>query len=163
MTELTHYTNLLQAIKQRIREAQTRAIVSVNAELIQLYWDIGQLISQRQQQAGWSAGVIPKLALDLNNELPEGKAFRSGISGAWSPFFVPILPQNHFCHKLWQKVTRAHNYHTKSWNLRLPICFGASLGDTTLCSLKKSKITRRVAGTCNRPWPRAGAATRWQP
>jgi len=75
MIELTLYTTLLQDIKQRIAEAQTRAVLSVNAELIRLYWDIGQIIDQRQQEEGWGAGFIPKLSTDIRNELPEIKGF----------------------------------------------------------------------------------------
>ena len=75
MDELTLYKNLLLEIKQRIGEAQTRALLAVNAELIQLYWDIGQIIDQRQRQEGWGAGIIPRLAIDLHNELPEMKGF----------------------------------------------------------------------------------------
>lgn len=73
--ELVQYGDLLGDIKGRIRAAQARAVQAVNAELVRLYWDIGQLISARQQQAGWGAGVIPKLARDLHNELPELKGF----------------------------------------------------------------------------------------
>jgi predicted nuclease of restriction endonuclease-like (RecB) superfamily len=73
--ELKHYSELLDHVKQRIRLAQTRAILSANAELVRLYWDIGQLIAQRQSQEGWGAGIIPRLARDLRNELPEVKGF----------------------------------------------------------------------------------------
>jgi len=69
------YAELLGNIKQRVRHAQTRAVLAVNAELIRLYWDIGALIDSRQQQEGWGAGVIPRLARDLHNELPEEKGF----------------------------------------------------------------------------------------
>lgn len=69
------YTTLLGDIKQRVRHGQTRAVLAVNAELIRLYWDIGALIHARQQQEGWGAGVIPRLARDLHNELPEEKGF----------------------------------------------------------------------------------------
>lgn len=75
MNELILYTTLLQEIKQRIGEAQTLAMLSVNAELIRLYWDIGRLIDQRQQAEGWGTGFIPKLSTDLRNELPEVKGF----------------------------------------------------------------------------------------
>ncbi|MFA7239834.1 MAG: DUF1016 N-terminal domain-containing protein [Sulfuricellaceae bacterium] len=70
-----HYPILLTDIKQRIRQAQTRAILAVNRELLALYWDIGCLIAGRQKQEGWGAGVIPRLAKDLHNELPEEKGF----------------------------------------------------------------------------------------
>jgi predicted nuclease of restriction endonuclease-like (RecB) superfamily len=69
------YPSLLANIKQRIRTAQVRATFSANAELIRLYWDIGRAIAQRQQHKGWGSGVIPRLARDLHNELPEVKGF----------------------------------------------------------------------------------------
>ncbi len=69
------YAALLTDIRQRVRLAQTRAVMAVNAELIRLYWEIGSLIAGRQQQEGWGAGVIPRLARDLHNELPEEKGF----------------------------------------------------------------------------------------
>lgn len=69
------YAGLLSDIKQRVRQAQTRAVLAVNAELIRLYWEIGAMIDRRQQQEGWGAGVIPRLARDLHNELPEEKGF----------------------------------------------------------------------------------------
>ena len=75
MDEIIIYKDLLREIKQRIREAQTKALMAVNAELIRLYWEIGQMIDTRQQQEGWGVGVIPRIAMDLHNELPELKGF----------------------------------------------------------------------------------------
>ncbi|EIC19588.1 DUF1016 N-terminal domain-containing protein [Thiorhodovibrio frisius] len=73
--ELTLYRDLLGDIKARVRQAQHRAALSANAEMIRLYWDIGCLIAARQEREGWGAGVIPRLATDLKNELPEQKGF----------------------------------------------------------------------------------------
>ena len=69
------YAGLLKEIKARIQQAQTRAVLSVNAELVRLYWDIGRMIDDRQRQEGWGAAVIPRLARELRNELPEVKGF----------------------------------------------------------------------------------------
>jgi len=33
------------------------------------------MIQAKQSQEGWGAGVIPRLASDLKNELPEQKGF----------------------------------------------------------------------------------------
>jgi predicted nuclease of restriction endonuclease-like (RecB) superfamily len=66
---------LLKEIKNRIQQAQTRAMLAVNAELVQLYWDIGRIIADRQQQEGWGAAVVPRLSRELLNELPEVKGF----------------------------------------------------------------------------------------
>ena len=73
--ELVLYTSLLNDIKNRIRNAQVKATLAANAEMIEMYADIGMMIQQRQQEKGWSAGVIPKLANDLRNDLPEIKGF----------------------------------------------------------------------------------------
>ncbi|MHB9028779.1 MAG: PDDEXK nuclease domain-containing protein [Candidatus Latescibacterota bacterium] len=73
--ELTLYRDLLGDIKSRVRQAQHRAALSANAEMILMYWDIGRMIFARQQLEGWGAGVIPRLAADLKNELPEQKGF----------------------------------------------------------------------------------------
>lgn len=69
------YVQLLAEVKQRIQAAQARAVLAVNAELVRLYWQVGGLLAQRQQQAGWGAAVIPRLAQDLANLLPELKGF----------------------------------------------------------------------------------------
>ncbi len=72
MTTLDNYATLLLDVKSRVHGAQTRAALSANRELLRLYWDIGRLIAERQQQQGWGAGVIPRLAADLERDLPAG-------------------------------------------------------------------------------------------
>ncbi len=71
----TLHRDLLGDIKTRVRAAQHRAARSANAEMLFLYWDIGRIIADRQAREGWGAGVIPRLAADLKNELPEEKGF----------------------------------------------------------------------------------------
>jgi predicted nuclease of restriction endonuclease-like (RecB) superfamily len=68
------YSQLLVDVKQRIRSAQYAALKAVNQELIALYWDIGQLIVDRQNTAGWGKSVVEQLAKDIQKEFP-------GISG----------------------------------------------------------------------------------
>lgn len=69
------YGALLDEIKQRIEQAQSRAARAVNIELHRLYWEIGQVILSQQQVEGWGTGVIPRLAQDLSNDLAEIKGF----------------------------------------------------------------------------------------
>jgi predicted nuclease of restriction endonuclease-like (RecB) superfamily len=73
--ELSQYHDLLTEIKGRVRHAQHRAVLSANAEMTRMYWDIGRMISKRQKLEGWGAAVIPRLAVDLKNDLPEQKGF----------------------------------------------------------------------------------------
>lgn len=74
-SELALYRDLLGDIKLRVRRAQAQAARSVNTEMILLYWDIGCMILERQDREGWGAGVIPRLAAHLKNELPDEKGF----------------------------------------------------------------------------------------
>ncbi len=64
------YGDLLEDLKVRIRTAQLKAALSVNRELIQLYWDIGNLIVERQRMEGWGKAVVERLATDLQREFP---------------------------------------------------------------------------------------------
>ena len=69
------FSQLLSDIKSRIQQSQAQAVLAVNAELVRLYWDVGQLLALRQSQQGWGAAVIPRLSRELQNELPEIKGF----------------------------------------------------------------------------------------
>ena len=69
------YAVLLNDIKQRIRSAQYEALKAVNKELISLYWDIGQIIVERQEGNTWGKSVVEQLAKDLQAEFPEVRGF----------------------------------------------------------------------------------------
>ena len=98
--ELVRYSELLTAVKSRIRQAQTRAMLSANAEMIMMYWDVGRMIEERQQREGWGTAVIPRLSQDIRNDLPEVKGFSERNIGRMIAFYreyqnlgISILPQ----------------------------------------------------------------------
>jgi len=99
MNNISFYNNLLTDIKQRIRQAQTKAFLSANSEMISMYWDIGKMLVAKQQTAGWGASVIPKLSKEIHNELPEIKGFSERNIGRMIAFYreypdaQTILPQ----------------------------------------------------------------------
>jgi predicted nuclease of restriction endonuclease-like (RecB) superfamily len=79
-TKITRYQATLGAIKERIQEAQLRASILVNKELINLYWFIGGTIVAKQKKDGWGSNTIEQLAKDLQNEFPGIAGFsRSNI------------------------------------------------------------------------------------
>lgn len=69
------YTLWLADLKQRVSAARQRAALAVNAELVGLYWQIGQEILQRQALQGWGSKVIERLARDLRETFPDMKGF----------------------------------------------------------------------------------------
>jgi len=71
------YSDWLTDLKNRIHNAQQRAAIAVNREIIGLYWQIGQDILTRQAEQGWGAKVIDRLAHDLRSAFPDMKGFSS--------------------------------------------------------------------------------------
>ncbi|MDO9289839.1 MAG: DUF1016 N-terminal domain-containing protein, partial [Thermodesulfovibrionales bacterium] len=74
-TKMTGYAELLNTLKERIRASQVRAVMSVNRELVLLYWQIGQEILARQANENWGSKVIDRLAADLRREFPDMQGF----------------------------------------------------------------------------------------
>ena len=65
------FTNIITLIKQ----SRANAIKAVNAELINLYWNIGEYISQKIEQSEWGDSVVYELAHYIKRQEPEIKGF----------------------------------------------------------------------------------------
>jgi predicted nuclease of restriction endonuclease-like (RecB) superfamily len=65
------FTYIIQLIKQ----SRTNAIRAVNAELINLYWNIGEYISKKIEQSEWGDSVVIELANFIQTYEPEIKGF----------------------------------------------------------------------------------------
>jgi len=67
------YLDFLHQIKQHIEQSRLKAIMSVNTQMIELYWEIGSFILKEQKKQGWGAKVIDTLAKDLRQLFPDMK------------------------------------------------------------------------------------------
>ncbi len=65
------FTDIIQLIKH----SRSNAIRAVNAELINLYWNIGKYISNKLIQSEWGDGVVTELAKYIQQSEPEIKGF----------------------------------------------------------------------------------------
>jgi len=65
------YAETLSAIKRRIQQERLRVVLAANSAMVLLYWDIGRMILDRQERAGWGAKVIDRLSSDLREATPE--------------------------------------------------------------------------------------------
>ncbi|MBK9402316.1 MAG: DUF1016 family protein [Bacteroidetes bacterium] len=65
------FTDIIQLIKQ----SRANAIRAVNAELITLYWNIGEYISNKIEQSEWGDSVVTELAHFIQTHEPEIKGF----------------------------------------------------------------------------------------
>lgn len=59
------YAALLDDLKTTIRQARIRVAKAANRKLVQLYWQLGKTIVERQTQQGWGKAVVEQLAVDL--------------------------------------------------------------------------------------------------
>jgi len=64
------YKSWLTDIKSRIRQCQIKATLSVNSQMIMLYWDMGRQIVEKQERAKWGSRLIEQLSKDLIDEFP---------------------------------------------------------------------------------------------
>lgn len=93
------YPGFLESLKARVRQAQTKAMLSSNRELIALYWDIGRRIVERQEREGWGKRVVDRLAADIQQAFPGIRGFSPGNVWRMRAFFLayrstqPILTQ----------------------------------------------------------------------
>ena len=89
------YPDLLATLKARIRAARIRAAVSVNRELILLYWEIGRDILLRQSEEGWGTSVIDRLCrVPPSAGISSPMQLSRAISVAVAPENVRIAPEN---------------------------------------------------------------------
>ncbi len=60
-----------------IKEARARTIKVINNELIDLYWRIGEYISNKSKEAGWGSRTVQNLSNFLQETEPNSKGFSS--------------------------------------------------------------------------------------
>jgi predicted nuclease of restriction endonuclease-like (RecB) superfamily len=68
----SEYFAVLEDIKIRIKTAQHKAVLGANKELMELYWNIGQIIIANTK---YGAKFIESLARDIKLEFPEAKGY----------------------------------------------------------------------------------------
>ncbi len=64
------YQAFLTHIKQNYQKAQLKAAYAVNREMIQFYWQLGQMIIEKQAQTAWGGKFLEQLSKDLQTEFP---------------------------------------------------------------------------------------------
>jgi predicted nuclease of restriction endonuclease-like (RecB) superfamily len=102
------YQAFLRSIKTRVQQAQLRAVVAVNKELILLYWYIGKEILARQHKERWGTGVIERLSTDLHAAFPQMKGFSPRNLG-YMKTFANTYPDETILQEVLAKITWYHH------------------------------------------------------
>lgn len=110
-TDVTHskdYMLFFYEIKKDIQTSRVRAALSINKELILLYWRIGNEIIQRKQELGWGSEVVKQLSLDLKQTFPEMKGFGER-NLVYMQTFASCYQDYEFTQALPAQITWYHN------------------------------------------------------
>lgn len=71
------YNSFLVEIKTKIQNSRIKALKSVNKEMINLYWELGKSIVERQERNGWGKAIVENIANDLQQSFPSIQGFSS--------------------------------------------------------------------------------------
>ncbi len=99
------YLDLVQSIKSEIQGAQYKATLSVNKELIMLYYNIGKIINEHKS---WGNKFIDNLAADLRIAFPETKGY-SVRNLKYMAKFAATYTDNEFVQTVSAQIPWSHN------------------------------------------------------
>lgn len=74
-TKKTELINAVLVIKDAILQSQQRALVTINQELLALYYGIGRFVSMNTRNKNWGKGFIEAISEQLRKELPGLRGF----------------------------------------------------------------------------------------
>lgn len=78
--------SFIAEIKAKVRQAQYEALKTVNVHLINLYWEIGQSIAEKQSES-WGKAIVPTLSKELQKEFPGIGGFSVGNLWLMAQFY----------------------------------------------------------------------------
>lgn len=102
------YAKTLGEIKQRIQQERLRVVLTANSAMVLLYWDIGRMILDRQERAGWGARVIDRLSADLRDANPEMQGL-SPRNLKYMRAFAAAWPERAIVQEALAQITWYHN------------------------------------------------------
>lgn len=128
------YEALLATLKRRIAEERVRVVLSANAAMVALYWEMGSMILRRQAAQGWGARVIDRLSLDLRRAFPDMSGlsprnlkYMRAFAAAWPDLEVvqQAVAQIPWGHNV-ILIERIHDAETRLWYARQTLEHGWS-------------------------------------
>ena len=73
--EVSGYEPFVEEIKDLIHKKQYQVLKLINAETINLYWEIGEEIHRQQEENRWGKSIVQVLSKELQKEFPGAKGY----------------------------------------------------------------------------------------
>ena len=90
------YGVFLAVLKEQIRSARKKAYQTVNRQLVELYLCLGEAIYEKVEISRWGAGIVERLARDLQMEFPDMRGLSA--RNLWE------MKKMHETYRNWQKL-----------------------------------------------------------
>lgn len=119
--EIQPYTKLLCHIRQRVVQAQQRAIYSANEEMLRMYWDIGEMLINSQKADGWGKKTLERLSVDLKNEFPKIKGFSVRNMQCMMQFYEEYNKELTLPKLISSEITQSPIAQLPTYNFELPV------------------------------------------
>lgn len=103
------YRQLVTDAVNRVRQGQIKALKAVNQEQIQLYWDLGKMIVERQELYKWGKSVVENLATDLQKEFQGMMGMSAANLWRMRAFYLAYY-QNIILAPLVREIGWSHNF-----------------------------------------------------
>jgi predicted nuclease of restriction endonuclease-like (RecB) superfamily len=131
------YAGMLISLKELVSSAQVRAQQAASSAMVQMYWEIGATILERQANQPWGTKILQRLAADLKAAFPHMRGFsRSNLfymrafAAAWNltdtaeRARVSGLPWGHIIELLKLKDPEIRNWYAEqarelNWRLEV--------------------------------------------
>jgi predicted nuclease of restriction endonuclease-like (RecB) superfamily len=103
------YQNWLKELKSEIHQARKKLVFSINSQLIELYWNIGRAINEKQNYSNWGSKVIENLAIELKKEFNDIKGFSRRNLYAMRQFYLFYSNKYQFVPQTVAQLPWGHN------------------------------------------------------
>jgi predicted nuclease of restriction endonuclease-like (RecB) superfamily len=107
--ENTEFFNWITELKSKIHSANTKAALTINSQLLELYWEIGKDISERQSNSNWGSKFIEQTAIELRKKFPNIKGFSRRNLYAIKQWYSFYAEKYDFVPQLVAQIPWGHN------------------------------------------------------
>lgn len=112
--QLSEYAEWLENIKSQYRNAQLKAAVKVNSELLRFYWKLGHDLVTLKAEERWGAGIIERISLDFKEAFPRQSGFSK--TNLWTlrngmPFILSLTHPLYF-------ISQPSHLNRRKWHIQ---------------------------------------------
>jgi predicted nuclease of restriction endonuclease-like (RecB) superfamily len=73
--QISEFNRWVNELKQKVHIARQKVALSINSQLLELYWELGKELAEKQKYSDWGSNFIEQVATELKHEFPEIKGF----------------------------------------------------------------------------------------